>query len=533
MARVVLVGPPGSGKSTVGSAVAGCWACRCTTRTPPSRPRRAARSPTSSSRTANPRSVTWSGRRWRGRWPRSRACSRSAGVRRSTRSPSSCSWGRRSSSSTWASPTPSKRVGFDQSRPLLAVNPRASWVRLMNERRPVYERVATHRVDTAGRIPGGRRRGGRRAAGGAVSDAVRPSSASARRTTSSWATACPTGWSGCSPAGWSRSSSSTRRRCDTLRAPGGRRARGAGLTVHRGARPRRGAGQGRRRGAAAVGGHGRAGLHPLGCRGGGRGGHRHRPGGVRRGDVAARGGGGPRADDAARDGRRGGRGQDRHQHRGGQEPRRGLPRAGGGAVRPRHPAVAAPGRPRRRAGRGRQGRLHRGPAHPRARRGGPRGRDPVGRARTPASSSSGRSPSRPRSWRRTSPSRGCARSSTTGTPSATRSSTSRAYRRRHGEAVAIGMTYAAELGPRSGHLGADVVARHRSVLSAVGLPTTLPRGSVGRPARGDAPRQEVPGGAAAVRRARGRRAARRGSRGPTRPAARGLRRHLRPERLTS
>jgi shikimate kinase len=46
-----------------------------------------------------------------------------------------------------------KRVGFDQSRPLLAVNPRASWVRLMNERRPVYERVATHRVDTAGRSP--------------------------------------------------------------------------------------------------------------------------------------------------------------------------------------------------------------------------------------------------------------------------------------------------------------------------------------------------------------------------------------------
>lgn len=44
-----------------------------------------------------------------------------------------------------------KRVGFDRSRPLLAVNPRASWVRLMNDRRPVYERVATHVVDTAGR----------------------------------------------------------------------------------------------------------------------------------------------------------------------------------------------------------------------------------------------------------------------------------------------------------------------------------------------------------------------------------------------
>jgi shikimate kinase len=46
-----------------------------------------------------------------------------------------------------------KRVGFDRSRPLLAVNPRASWVAMMKERRPVYESVATHRVDTAGRAP--------------------------------------------------------------------------------------------------------------------------------------------------------------------------------------------------------------------------------------------------------------------------------------------------------------------------------------------------------------------------------------------
>ncbi|HSO63960.1 MAG TPA: 3-dehydroquinate synthase [Ornithinibacter sp.] len=50
------------------------------------------------------------------------------------------------------------------------------------------------------------------------------------------------------------------------------------------------------------------------------------------------------------------------------------------------------------------------------------------------------------------------------------------FRRRHGEAVAIGMTYAAELGRRSGRLGAAVVARHRSVLSSVGLPTTYPAG---------------------------------------------------------
>jgi len=47
----------------------------------------------------------------------------------------------------------SRRIGFDRSRPLLSVNPRASWVAMMNQRRPTYERVATARVDTAGRTP--------------------------------------------------------------------------------------------------------------------------------------------------------------------------------------------------------------------------------------------------------------------------------------------------------------------------------------------------------------------------------------------
>jgi shikimate kinase len=47
----------------------------------------------------------------------------------------------------------SKRIGFDQSRPLLSVNPRASWTKLMNDRRPTYTRLATHVVDTAGRTP--------------------------------------------------------------------------------------------------------------------------------------------------------------------------------------------------------------------------------------------------------------------------------------------------------------------------------------------------------------------------------------------
>jgi shikimate kinase len=44
-----------------------------------------------------------------------------------------------------------RRIGFGQSRPLLSVNPRAAWTQLMNGRRAVYERVATHTVDTAGR----------------------------------------------------------------------------------------------------------------------------------------------------------------------------------------------------------------------------------------------------------------------------------------------------------------------------------------------------------------------------------------------
>lgn len=47
----------------------------------------------------------------------------------------------------------SRRIGFDRSRPLLAVNPRSTWVAMMNDRRPVYEGVATHRVDTASRSP--------------------------------------------------------------------------------------------------------------------------------------------------------------------------------------------------------------------------------------------------------------------------------------------------------------------------------------------------------------------------------------------
>ena len=45
------------------------------------------------------------------------------------------------------------RVGLNQSRPLLLGNPRAQWQSLMEARRPVYESVATVRVLTDGLTP--------------------------------------------------------------------------------------------------------------------------------------------------------------------------------------------------------------------------------------------------------------------------------------------------------------------------------------------------------------------------------------------
>ncbi|WP_226344812.1 3-dehydroquinate synthase [Agilicoccus flavus] len=46
------------------------------------------------------------------------------------------------------------------------------------------------------------------------------------------------------------------------------------------------------------------------------------------------------------------------------------------------------------------------------------------------------------------------------------------YRVRHGDAVAVGLVYAAELARLAGRLDDATVARHRTVLEAVGLPTT-------------------------------------------------------------
>lgn len=46
-----------------------------------------------------------------------------------------------------------KRVGLDAPRPLLVVNPRQQWRTLMEERRPHYTEVARATVTTAGRTP--------------------------------------------------------------------------------------------------------------------------------------------------------------------------------------------------------------------------------------------------------------------------------------------------------------------------------------------------------------------------------------------
>jgi shikimate kinase len=46
-----------------------------------------------------------------------------------------------------------KRVGMNRDRPLLLGNPRAQLHALMDARRPLYEEVATHTVSTSGKEP--------------------------------------------------------------------------------------------------------------------------------------------------------------------------------------------------------------------------------------------------------------------------------------------------------------------------------------------------------------------------------------------
>jgi 3-dehydroquinate synthase len=51
------------------------------------------------------------------------------------------------------------------------------------------------------------------------------------------------------------------------------------------------------------------------------------------------------------------------------------------------------------------------------------------------------------------------------------------YTFRHGDAVAIGLVFAAEVGRLAGHLTEADVALHRTLLTSVGLPVSYPRGA--------------------------------------------------------
>lgn len=45
------------------------------------------------------------------------------------------------------------RIGFNKDRPLLLINPRQQWMNLMSERRPVYEKLATDTVSSDSKKP--------------------------------------------------------------------------------------------------------------------------------------------------------------------------------------------------------------------------------------------------------------------------------------------------------------------------------------------------------------------------------------------
>ena len=49
--------------------------------------------------------------------------------------------------------TAAPRVGFNRDRPLLMNNPRGTWQELMDKRRPIYEALATHIVKVDDRAP--------------------------------------------------------------------------------------------------------------------------------------------------------------------------------------------------------------------------------------------------------------------------------------------------------------------------------------------------------------------------------------------
>ena len=45
------------------------------------------------------------------------------------------------------------RIGFNKDRPLLLINPRQQWLNLMSERRPIYEKLASQTVNSDSQKP--------------------------------------------------------------------------------------------------------------------------------------------------------------------------------------------------------------------------------------------------------------------------------------------------------------------------------------------------------------------------------------------
>ena len=45
------------------------------------------------------------------------------------------------------------RIGFNNDRPLLLVNPRQQWISLMNDRRPIYEKLASQTISSDNQKP--------------------------------------------------------------------------------------------------------------------------------------------------------------------------------------------------------------------------------------------------------------------------------------------------------------------------------------------------------------------------------------------
>ena len=187
-----------------------------------------------------------------------------------------------------------------------------------------------------------------------------------------------------------------------------------------------------------------------------------------------------------------------------------LPRARRRAVRPRDARHAAARGPRRRAGRGREVRLHRRPADPGAGRGAPTRpsltpdspvlRELVERAiRVKIDVVVG-------DLKETGAGGGVGRELLNyGHTLAHAVERAEGYRMRHGDAVAIGCVYAAELAGLRGLLDAATVDRHRDVLQRVGLPTTYANAGLRGAARHDAGGQEGARVADPVRGAGGRR----------------------------